>query len=767
VTVQGGGGNDTLNAGVPPPLGGNLDQVLANLSFLGQAGADTLNINDNTRAAPGTYTLNSTSLARAGGDVLFDSTLETLKLAGGAAGNTIDVQNTSGAVSILAGSGNDVLNIATGGNLNSIVGPLTVDGQGGTDIATFDDSARTTSSSYVITASTVTRTAATVIAHLGMETLLLNAGQGNDGVNVEAIATGAHVQLATGVGDDSIFLGAGTSLAPIQGTLSADGFFGTDSITFNDSSDTSPTSILVDGGRVTINGVMRVTGASFLERYTFQTGSGADLVNAGLSSLQIFAFLGPGNDTFFGGSGNDCVFGSLGNDLLLGGGGNDSLRGETDNDTLAGQDGADFASGGAGDDTTVLTDNADAVPADGGLDNLLFSGNDSAADTLYVRRNGGVSEMFFNAPTGGSPTYTYPLASLKSVEFRGDELADTLTIDFSAGNPLPAAGATFDGESDPGDLLRIIGTDSADVISVGASQLLFSGTPISYSSEVEEIEVNGRAGDDTLTLTQALRMSPAFNGGVGLDKLVVNAGTYTFNADASLTTSSLEVLASNAASVVFGATQHLRALTLAASARASLTPAAGAPGAGKLLVTDALDLSTGTRLDLAGQAMVLDYTGGSPLSVIRGLIFTGAADSSRGIVSLPASPDRALGYREGAGFGGTFLGEPIDPTTVLVRATRPGDAGLDGIVDFNDLAALAQNYNNTDGQRLWGQGDFTYDGNVDFNDLAKLAQNYNTAVAAPPSGGATIFATPAIRPANVARPKSSAKRRGGDPFLFN
>jgi hypothetical protein len=57
-------------------------------------------------------------------------------------------------------------------------------------------------------------------------------------------------------------------------------------------------------------------------------------------------------------------------------------------------------------------------------------------------------------------------------------------------------------------------------------------------------------------------------------------------------------------------------------------------------------------------------------------------------------------------------------------------------VDFNDLARMAQNYNNADGQRLWTQGDFTYDGNMDFNDLAAMAQNYNTALPDSPIPGA-------------------------------
>jgi hypothetical protein len=72
------------------------------------------------------------------------------------------------------------------------------------------------------------------------------------------------------------------------------------------------------------------------------------------------------------------------------------------------------------------------------------------------------------------------------------------------------------------------------------------------------------------------------------------------------------------------------------------------------------------------------------------------------------------------------------------QLAEPGDATADGTVDFNDLAAMAQNYNSATGLLRWSEGDFTEDGNVDFNDLAILAQNYNTST--PIEGGAVAAA---------------------------
>jgi hypothetical protein len=84
----------------------------------------------------------------------------------------------------------------------------------------------------------------------------------------------------------------------------------------------------------------------------------------------------------------------------------------------------------------------------------------------------------------------------------------------------------------------------------------------------------------------------------------------------------------------------------------------------------------------------------------------------------------------------------------------PGDANDDGIVDFNDLVPLAQNYNAAGGSLLWSQGDFTGDGSVDFNDLVILAQRYTTAAAAAPLAAS---AKPAPTKPAAAPPKPAAR----------
>ena len=59
---------------------------------------------------------------------------------------------------------------------------------------------------------------------------------------------------------------------------------------------------------------------------------------------------------------------------------------------------------------------------------------------------------------------------------------------------------------------------------------------------------------------------------------------------------------------------------------------------------------------------------------------------------------------------GTFDGQSVTSSSILVRYTLLGDTDLDGDVDSTDLQQLMRNINipNT----YWATGDFNYDGKV-------------------------------------------------------
>lgn len=151
------------------------------------------------------------------------------------------------------------------------------------------------------------------------------------------------------------------------------------------------------------------------------------------------------------------------------------------------------------------------------------------------------------------------------------------------------------------------------------------------------------------------------------------------------------------------------------------------------------------KLDLTNNYLIVDWddeaTTPRPdaLTFVRNRIVAGYATgdwSGNGITSstAAANPNYALGYGDATGLGlTTFGGVTLDDDATLVRYTLKGDSDLNGTVNFDDLLALAKNYNPSydpvaDGPKLWKDNDTDYNGIVDFNDLLALAKNYNGSV---------------------------------------
>jgi hypothetical protein len=149
---------------------------------------------------------------------------------------------------------------------------------------------------------------------------------------------------------------------------------------------------------------------------------------------------------------------------------------------------------------------------------------------------------------------------------------------------------------------------------------------------------------------------------------------------------------------------------------------AGIPG-GTSRVTS-LDIAAGATLDLTDNALIVDYTGSSPLAAVQAMLLAGAIDTG---VALPGA---AVGIAEASRLFGTFpqnwAGQPIDSTALLLLQTLAGDTNLDRTVNFDDLLRMAQNYGASG--RTWFDGDADYNGTVDFDDLLVLAQNYGGSV---------------------------------------
>ncbi len=237
-----------------------------------------------------------------------------------------------------------------------------------------------------------------------------------------------------------------------------------------------------------------------------------------------------------------------------------------------------------------------------------------------------------------------------------------------------------------------------------------------------------------IDLGGALTTSSTFNNSGSISGLVISNGTMFLggpNSTAGGIDGSGSVTVLQGANATVG---HVRQNQLIISAGATLHVAANGGDSGVSRVGSLSIASVpgnNSQLDLNDNDLIVDWSTSSPLSTIKTLIHDGYANGAwtgPGINSTPARsamPHTALGYAEASAVlgptGGSFAGQSVDNTTVLVKYTYCGDANLDGQVDISDLGRLATAWQ-TSG--VWSGGDFNYDGFIDISDLGLLATNW-------------------------------------------
>ena len=127
---------------------------------------------------------------------------------------------------------------------------------------------------------------------------------------------------------------------------------------------------------------------------------------------------------------------------------------------------------------------------------------------------------------------------------------------------------------------------------------------------------------------------------------------------------------------------------------------------GGLLLVDGV-LTNSSKINMSGST-IINYDSVSPLSAIAAQVHSGFANGSWNgvginstqaflIASNPSNLHKtAVGYADASELGvGTFAGQSVDQTALLLRYTYSGDANLDGAVDTNDFVRLANHFGST------------------------------------------------------------------------
>lgn len=316
------------------------------------------------------------------------------------------------------------------------------------------------------------------------------------------------------------------------------------------------------------------------------------------------------------------------------------------------------------------------------------AGGVSTADVIVVVRNA-ADASFLDVQVNGATMLSVPFDAIQSLTINGGGGNDTLLLNYSRGECIPGTGITFDASTGT-DSVRIAGASGTDAFHITPGRITHGTGAVSFTA-AESIGVQ--------------------NG--------------TFRLDADLNSMPFAAYDSDTEVIFAASPQHLGAVTLiGASARFSAT-------SGMALSVAALTISSGGTLDLADNAVVVDYTTTSAESAVRSLLYSGRAGGTwagTGIVSstAAASPNGGIGYIEAATLGvASWGGFAVDGTAILLKAVSVGDTNMDGRIDADDYARTDRG--KAKGLGTWVFGDFDYDGIVTTADLVLLNQSVATA----------------------------------------
>ena len=582
--MDGGSGNDRLNAGLSGYIPGDKDVVH------GGAGTDTLVFNWDYSIGGMISTLTADGSGGYGGNYTTAGGFTTVQFDGI---ENFDIHGTQSADTITTGNGNDVVDAGASDDITHLgKGVDTAEGGSGNDGYGKDFSAYSGGVSVDLGAGTIvgaglnTATGfeyfSDILGGSGNDTFtsaqtrtndLIDGGAGNDRLNagLGGYNAGDMDVVHGGIGNDTLVFNWDYSIGGIVSTLTADGFGG-----YSGSYTTAGafTTVAFDGiENFDIHGTQSAD--------SLTTGNGNDVVDAGASN--DVTHLGKGVDVAEGGSGTDGYgkdfsdySGGVGVDLaagvVTGAGGNTATGFEYFSDILGGSGNDTFTStqtrdndlidGGAGNDrlnaglSGFNAGDKDIVHGGTGNDTLAFNWDYSIGGivTTLVSDGGGTYHGTFD---GGGYT-AVQFDGIENFDIHGTQSGDAITT--GNGNDVVDAGASDDvthlgkgvDTADGGSGTDGYGKDFSDY-SGGVLVDLVAGTVTGAGGNSAVhfeyfTEITGGEGNDTFisaSLATGVRMNDVINGGGGDDTLDPGLSSYlggmdTVNGGAGTDTLSLD-----------------------------------------------------------------------------------------------------------------------------------------------------------------------------------------------------------------------------------
>jgi hypothetical protein len=130
-----------------------------------------------------------------------------------------------------------------------------------------------------------------------------------------------------------------------------------------------------------------------------------------------------------------------------------------------------------------------------------ITGTSSADSVRIALDSADASETDVYVGSSSMPSYSVVLATISQWNVSLGAGDDTLTVDFSNGNPVPVGGLTYDGGTHlSGDTLSIIGTSGADNVVLTATQATLGAYAAMNFTNVQYFSFNLGAGQDSLVV---------------------------------------------------------------------------------------------------------------------------------------------------------------------------------------------------------------------------------------------------------------------------
>jgi hypothetical protein len=574
----------------------------------------------------------------------------------------IDIQSTgTNAVVVHAGAGNDAINLApNSGELESIAGAVTINGDADADSLTFFDVNETSNSLFIVTSSSVDRNVVPTVNFGTLESVVIEAGSANDVLRVNSLGTtltfngGAQ---GPGVGDEIQLIGAGAAIAGYTPSAATPGngsmTFGLETLNFTGCERGNLDQMF--GAVVTTpsaSDAINISAPTPTQNIVSGTSGGVSFMPVIIGAVNILHLNLAANDS---GGGIDTVFAGTGGIV-----GASTLRIEA----------------GAGDNTAT------------------FNGGPVALDTSF-------------GPLDGT-NLDVELDNGAVVTFADDQVLRGLRIE---GN----SEAKFNGTATVLTVQNLsVGPGANNILRLNSGQVASNTTTFSIAANATLNKLGGGTMGISAAQSHGVDSSLIYNGG---------ALNMTTDAGGSAAARRLSVHAAGS-TVNFFSSQHLDTVSTGIAGLINLQPNGNRVLVCNDVFIEtegsAINLTDNDMIfEYSGATPIenirLLLRNGFANGAWNGIGINSSTAAATGI--------NALGYAEATDlfstFPATFAGEQVDSTAILIKYTFYGDFDLNGQVNLTDFNRLAANFGLNN--KRWVGGDADYNLLVNLADFNRLA----------------------------------------------